>query len=117
MVHLRQTQNLVDILSYSLNITVMICRFLADSQTISIQTLRMIGAIAGLLLWFQMFFWLRLFDNTAQYVSLVRLTISGIISFMIVMIMIMFAFGTAIYLLQLNRIYSGDGEKNLIFNY
>jgi len=115
--HLYQTQNIVDIISYSLNLTVIICRFLVKNESMKIEELRLIGAVAGLFLWFQIVFWLRLFDNTAQYVSLVLRTVGAIFSFMIVMIMMMFAFGTATYILQLNRIYGGSGEDELLFRY
>ena len=77
--------------------------------------MRLVGAVAGMMLWMQILFWLRLFDSTAQYVSLVLRTVSAIFSFMVVLLMFMCAFGTAMYLLQVNRIYDGYEEDKLLY--
>ena len=97
--------------------TVIVMRVLMIRGDFSSQTLRVVGALAGLFLWFQMIFWLRLFDSTAQYVSLLLRTIRSISSFMILMMMIMLAFATALFMLSLNRIYNGAMEDDLIFRY
>lgn len=76
--------------------------------------MRQLGAIAVLLLWFKTMFWLRLFDTTAQYVSLVSRTLRDITSFMIILIIVLFALGTSLYLLQVNRIYSWTSEEDLL---
>lgn len=115
--HFKQTQNVIDGISYLLNLSVLVCVFFTERQAMSINDLRFIGAIAGLFLWFQILFWLRLFDNTAQYVSLVLRTIAAIFNFIIVMLMIMFAFSTLMYLANLNRIYRGATEDDLLFAY
>ena len=115
--HFNQTQNVVDVISYLLNLSVIVFRMLAMNEAINMATLRILGALAGVFLWFQIVFWLRLFDNTAQYVSLILRTINAIFSFMVLMLMIMFGFGTAFYILQLNRIYKGDTEDDLVFSY
>jgi len=77
--------------------------------------LRLIGSIASLFLWLQGVFWLRLFDSTAMYVSLLIRTIRDISYFMIVMLMIMGGFGTAFLILQYNRIYQNPEEEGLLF--
>lgn len=97
---------------------VLVLRFLVVegiSESITITDVRLVGAVAGMMLWVQILFWLRLFDSTAQYVSLVMRTVSNIFSFMIVLLMFMFAFGTAMYLLQMNRIYEGQEEDGLLY--
>lgn len=108
---------MIDILSYSLNLVVLILRYLVVEDTVQIEifTVRQIGAVAGVMLWMQILFWLRLFDSTAQYVSLVIRTINDIFSFIVVLMMFMFAFGTSMYLLQINRIYKGYDEDELLY--
>ena len=44
-------------------------------------------------------------------------TITGIFNFMVVMLMIILAFGTLLYLAQVNRIYEGATEDDLVFAY
>ena len=90
-------------------------RFVTDAGITEISSLRLFGSVASLLLWIQIIFWLRLFDGTAQYVSLVMRTINAITSFMIVLAMMLFAFGTSLYILNINRIYRGQGEDDLVF--
>ena len=62
-------------------------------------------------------FWLRLFDRTAQYVSLILRTIGDIFNFLVLMLTIMAGFGTAFYILQCNRIYRGVSDEDLLFKY
>ena len=50
-------------------------------------------------------FWLRIFSDTASYISLIGNTIKGIMSFVVIMIMIIMAFATGFYILTLNRLY------------
>ena len=107
----------MDIVSYLLNFTVLVCVYIRKADAMKIGDLRFLGSIAGLFLWLQIIFWLRLFDNTAQYVSMVLRTISGIFNFMVVMLMIILAFGTLLYLAQVNRIYEGATEDDLVFAY
>jgi len=74
-----------------------------------------VGSCAGLFTWFQLVFWLRLFDSTAMYVSLIIRTIKDISYFMIVMVLIMCGFATAFYMLQMNRVYKGMEEEDLLY--
>ena len=51
--------------------------------------------------------WLRLFDATAFFIALSNQTIKEIGSFLIIMFVWYMTFGTAFYIINLNR--SGDG--------
>ena len=85
------------------------------ADVIAADSMRILGSIAGLCIWIQMLFWLRLFDYTAKYVALLLRTIKDISYFMIVMVMIMCGFCTAFYILQYNRVYKDVDEESLIF--
>ena len=79
------------------------------------QYLRLIGSFAGLFTWLQLVFWLRLFDSTAMYVSLIIRTIKDIFYFIIVMLLIMAGFSTAFYMFQINRMYRDTDEDGLLY--
>ena len=71
---------------------------LANNKMIDSDLMRTIGSFAGLFTWLQLTFWLRLFDSTALYVSLIVRTIEDISYFMIVMLLIMCGFATAFHM-------------------
>ena len=116
--YIKAKHSQVKFLSLSLNIFIVIYRIrVVGYRNEHIFFLRQLGSIAVLLLWFKTMFWLRLFDTTAQYVSLVSRTLRDITSFMIILIIVLFALGTSLYLLQLNRIYSWTSQKELLLPY
>lgn len=61
------------------------------------------ASISTGLLWIKLIDWLRLFEETAFYVHLSKETLKDIIHFLIVMIIWYMTFGTAFYVLSLNR--------------
>ena len=97
----------MDLFANLLTLSVMLDRTLLDQgyEFIDSSSLRILGSCAGLLTWLQLVFWLRLFDSTAMYVSLIIRTAKDISYFMIVLLLIMCGFTTAFYLLQMNRVY------------
>lgn len=100
-----------------LTATVIVGRTLVmqDGDFINARQLRVIGSCAALCNWIQLVFWMRLFDSTAMYVSLIIRTIKDISYFMIVMMLIIFGFATAFYLLQMNRVYQEYEEDDLLY--
>ena len=64
---------------------------------------RLVAAITSIPLWFKVLDWLRLFDSTAFYVKLIITTVYGIRYFIIIMFLWYMLFGTAFYLLNLDR--------------
>ena len=100
-----------------LTATVIVGRTLVmqDGDFIDARQLRIIGSCAALCNWIQLVFWMRLFDSTAMYVSLIIRTIKDISYFMIVMMLIIFGFATAFYLLQMNRVYQDYEEDDLLY--
>ena len=61
--------------------------------------IRILASICLVLLWFQLFFWLRLFDRTAQYVDLIISTAVEISDYMLLLYLLLFMFGTGIYMI------------------
>ena len=61
--------------------------------------------------------WFRQFDSTAVFVSLLENTLKDILrGFFIVLLIFLLAFGTAIYVLNINRYYTREGNQ-LITDY
>ena len=56
------------------------------------------------------FDWLRMFDSTAFYVSLLKRTLIDISDFMMLFFVALAMFGSVMYMLQLNVKYESDGE-------
>ena len=52
--------------------------FLKDSIEVNMYWVRIIASLNSVLMWVQVFFWMRLFDSTAQYVDLVIETVFDI---------------------------------------
>lgn len=65
--------------------------------------IRMIAAIGSCSIWFKLIDWLRLFNQTAFFIFLIRETIGRISNFLIIMVLWYLMFGTAFYLLNFNR--------------
>ena len=69
----------------------------------TIESARLFAAIASVFLWFKVLDWLRLFDSTAFFIFLILSTIRGIGYFLIIMLISYMMFGTAFYMLNMNR--------------
>ena len=57
--------------------------------------------------------WLRLFDNTSFYVTLISMTIYGIRYIVMIIFIILVYIGSAMYMLQLNAVRI-DGDSDII---
>ena len=60
---------------------------------------RIIGSLAMIGLWSQLFFWFRLFDSLAQYVDLIFQTVEDIGNFMTVLISLVLMFMSGFYMI------------------
>ena len=65
--------------------------------------MRTAATISVIFLWFKVFDWLRLFDGTAFFTKLITETCYSILDFVIVLLVWYFMFGTAFYILNMNR--------------
>ena len=71
---------------------------------------RIFSAIAAVCLWMKVLDWLRLFDRTAFFIALYQETIKGVASFLIIMSVWYMTFGTAFYIINLNRVDGGNAD-------
>lgn len=58
-------------------------------------------------MWFKMFYWMRLFKATAKYVTLITETLVDLTYFMIMVGIIIQAFATFFYIINLNAVEEG----------
>ena len=78
--------------------------------------MRTAGTISVIFLWFKVFDWLRLFDGTAFFTKLITETLWSIRDFVIVLLVWYFMFGTAFYIINMNRLEGNDVVPD-IFNF
>ena len=64
---------------------------------------RIMAAFATCAIFIKLYDWLRLFENTAFYVLLVKLTMKDILPFMILLFVSLLIFGIPMSMLSLNR--------------
>lgn len=80
------------------------------SHMIDLETLRVMAAVASFCLLAEFFDWLRLFEQTAFYITLVIETLNDIRAFIILIIASLMLFGVPMVMLDLNR---DDGNLNI----
>ena len=105
--HYRDFWNLNDLAYLTLNIIVVFSN-LHNLMDVSYQ--RVLAAWSAIGLWMKVLDWLRLFDATAFFISLYEQTIRAIASFMLVMLTWWMTFGTAFYIINLNRAPGSAGD-------
>ena len=93
--------NVVDLLQFSVNVTIILLNLF---DLCPLRGQRMMAAFAVILIFYKFFEWMKLFDLTTFYISLIESTIKSIASFMIIMTCWYFTIGTVIYILDLGNI-------------
>jgi hypothetical protein len=63
-----------------------------------------LGAYGACFMWIKMFYWMRLFSSTAKYVNLIVSTISDLVFFMIMVLIIILTFANFFYIINFNAI-------------
>ena len=63
-----------------------------------------LGAYGACLMWIKMFYWMRLFSSTAKYVNLIMCTISDLIFFMIMVLIIILTFANFFFIININAV-------------
>ena len=66
------------------------------------EIMRNFAAFSIICLWFKVYDWLRLFNNTAFFVRLIEETFISIKSFLIVIFVFFMMFGSAFYVINMN---------------
>lgn len=86
------------------------------SSGVAMELVRVPASLGATILWVQCFFWFRIFDSLAQYVDLIFQTAFEIRNFMLVLMSLLFMFGSGLYVIQINRM-SPQMEEMQIYNY
>ena len=94
--------NMNDLIYLILNMTIMVMNLFDHERTIDAQ--RIFAAISSCFLWFKVFDWLRLFDQTAFFILLIQETLHSIKYFFIILVVLYMLFGTSFYMLNLGRL-------------
>ena len=97
-----------------LNFLVLLMTLNGDNGFVNRNLQRTLAAISSFLLWVKVIDWLRLFQNTAFYVHLIKETVIDMKSFMVVILVWFMAFGTSFYLLTSNR---NDNQVHQVSNF
>lgn len=105
--HFNKYWNVNDAIYLTFNIIILLTN-LTYSMTLDHQ--RVIAAFASIFMWLKVLDWLRLFDDTAFFISLIKETMNGIVSFLIIMVVWYMTFGTAFYMINLSRKQGSDGD-------
>jgi len=80
-------------------------RFIIDEYAI-----RRLGSFACFFMWIKVFYWMRLFEPLAKYVSLIITTIIDCLWFMALVLIIILSFTTFFYIINLNLDDWTNGE-------
>lgn len=100
--------NYIDLSSFALNIILVIDTHRHGYGSKVSETIRAITSLAVILMWFKVFYWMRLFDSTSFYVKLIRETVYDIRYFLILFIVILLTFANALLVANHGR---GDEEE------
>lgn len=107
-----QTWNCIDAMSISLNLSFLSLSALSqikEAWIIEESQLLSIGAYATFFMWCKMFYWMRLFESTAYYVTLIVQTITDCMTFMLMILIILLAFGNFFMVINQNMDGREDG--------
>lgn len=83
----------------------------------SVSYIRSIASIAVILMYFKLFYWMRLFGSTSYFIRMIIDTFVDIQWFVLLFFMILFTFGNAIYILNYNRTPTPEEMANLPEDY
>lgn len=106
-----QLQNLLETGSFSLNLILMIKYDFFYDHWYDIETQQIMASIAVGLMWYRMFTWMRIYEPTAFFLRLLKMTLLDVGSFSIMLFVVISAFANIMYLLNSQRTY--DETNNL----
>ena len=108
--------NILDVLQLGTTLWITIAN-LPHGGSSAIETHRVIAAFSMIILWFKLFDWLRLFEETAFYIELLFKTLYDIRVFIIIFIVTLAMFGSSMFMLQSNATVLVELGKNLVDHY
>ena len=101
--------NCLDLLTYTISIILIVFSMLnVDFPTIEKRCV--LAALIAIMMWMKMLEWLRVFDSTAFFIKLIWTTMVDILPFFMIFFIFIFMFGSADYILSMNR----DSEEKII---
>ena len=69
------------------------CCIIMEHEFFPFYIFNMVGSFAVFFMWLKVFYWCRLFSNLAYYVKLIQQTIGDSLDFMLMVLIILIAFG------------------------
>lgn len=93
--YFRSFWNLIDLISLILNLVTIILD-LVNQNTLDSNS---VGAVAVLLMWMKLFYFLRIFSSTAHLIRMIIEIISDMRYFVLVLMLAVLAFGNSFYIL------------------
>ena len=105
--YFRGTWNFIDLSSIVLNIFLIVNKY---TEMVASENTVVLAFIAVILMWANFIFWLRIFESKIFYFNLISQTVIDMLDFFAIFILIIFACGNAIFVLNANRVQSDDGD-------
>jgi hypothetical protein len=103
--YLGDAWNWLDLLSFIFNLAFLFfinINVLGGRILIPIDFTRIIGACCCFFMWLKVFYWMRLFRDTAYFINLIIQTFSDSMSFFLMLMIIVCAFANLFFIIQLN---------------
>ena len=114
--YLKDVWNYPDLIAFPLNIGIIILHILDMCGLKSLdrksETLANLAVLAVTLVWLKLFYWMKLFESTSKFVTLIMETMYDIRIFICIVFGFLMMFGNAIYIYNSIR----DGENQLATN-
>ena len=98
--YLASPTNCIDFASVVLNLVLLSNEFL---NLIDKETTVVLCSIGIVFMWFNFIYWLRIFETTTFYFDLISQTILDMLTFFNIFVLIVFACGNSLYILNANR--------------
>ena len=94
--------NMMDLFTYFFNSTLIITTMLRY-EILSLENRCIVCSILAIVMWVKMLDWLRMFDSTTFFIKLIIQTLVDVSPFFVILFIFMFMFGSALYIIGLNR--------------
>lgn len=112
--------NIIDSTNILLNLLTIILLNInvwSDSIIINSDLVRAMGAVGCFVMWVKVFYWMRLFNGTAPFVTLIIATLRDIRVFMVMLFIIIAGFANFFYIMNLNSLDTADAEGKAVDDY
>lgn len=107
--YFKEITNYIQLASVALNITLILKNDFFNNKWYSTDTQKEFAALAILFQWYNVFYWMRLFDSTAFFINLLESTMVSILAFVKMMIILILGVSNIVFILNLD---SNIGQMN-----